>query len=802
MAILSLAPAIGANTAIFSLLNALVFRSLPVADPGTLIQLETYGRGFDGAGVSFPAFEAIARRQQVCSAFIGWWGDGIFNVEANGGLARADIWAVTGNFYAELGVSPFAGRLLGPSDMDLAARTFEPVAVVGYGFWRRQLGGDPGVIGRTVRVERAPFTVVGIAPKGFTGLGLVSEPDVTIPIVAEPVITARTTAALGNLKSPWVSVTGRLKPGVTLEQARAQLQAIWPGVLAATAPPDYAGAERDDFLATRLTVESGAHGTEWHLRTHFTRPLYVVLGIAGLILLIACVNLASLMLSRAAARSHEMAVRLALGAGRWRLVRQMVGEGLLLSGIGAALGLAFAYWSGSAIAGFMLRDYLVPSSLDVAPDLHVIAFAAAAAVAGGVLFSVVPAWRAARSDPGARLQQGGRGLAATGRAGRALVVAQVALSLVLLMDAGLLVRTLRALRATDPGYATDRLAIGLFPRPDGYRDINDQAYYPELVQRVASLPGVRDASLSHIRPGGGSSWMKPVGRTDAVHADMAEASFALVSPSFFRTLDIALLRGRDFAWSDDDRGPRVAIVSRTLAGRLFPRGDAVGSRLRIGGGEPGDRDVEIVGVAADARLYDLRSANRVAVYVPIMQAGRYAQGSSLIVDARSNPAAVVAAVRGVLAALGRESILSARSVSHVIDRALLQERITAVLAGFFGGLALLLAAIGLYGVTAYSVARREREIGVRVALGAGRRDIAGLMLRETLRLVGTGVALGIPAALVAARLVSSLVYGLPPRDVITLAGAAALLVAVAACAAYLPARRAARLDPLVSLRAE
>ena len=797
VAAFSLALAIGVNTAVFSLLNAVVFRELPVRDPRSLVSVESVRPDGTRGGLTFPVFDDLAHRQQSFSSWIGYWGDGVFNVDLDGTLFRGDIWAVTGNFYSELGVRPFAGRLLGDEDVNLAARTPAMAAVLGYGVWRREFGGDPSIVGRTVGVEGVAFTVVGIAPRSFTGLGTTTEPDVTIPLTAMPRLTGQTDR-FTNPRVRWVSTIARLKPGVTLEEARAGIEALWPSIRAANISPDDVGTDRANFLATRLDVQSAARGVGSFVRTRFTRPLEIVLAVAGLILLIACVNLASLTLSRAAARQHEFAVRAALGGGRGRLARQTITEGLALSAIAACGGLLFAAWGSRALAAMMTRDYLVPPVLDVSPDARVLAFTTALAVLSGILLSVVPAWRAGRQDPMIALQQAGRTFARAGRAGRILIVAQVALSLVVLVDAGLLVRTLQQLRSIDVGFRTAGVSMAkLFGRPGGYRDFDPDRYYPELLDRVAALPGVRDAAITQVLPAAGPIAKASVAALPA-GGDEVPSPLAPVGPRFFRTLGVRFVAGRDFAWSDAAGSRRVAIVSRTLAARLFGGGSAVGRHVRVSG-DPARRDLEIVGVVSDVRLGDPRDPAPSAVYVPLLQEPAHTRYGSILL--RTEAAFSVQELRRVVQSYGREYILSYRPLGDAMDHAIVQERVTALLAGGFGLLALLLAAVGLYGLVSYDVAERSREMGIRMALGAEQADVIRLVTCEALALVAAGLAIGALPALAASRLVAGLLFGVASTDAATFAGVAASLVAVGAVAACVPAWRASRHNPIETLRA-
>ena len=797
IAVLSLALAIGVNASVFSLLNAVVLRPLPAPRPHQLVALETVRPNGTEGGFSFPAFEAFAARPTVFSSVIGYFGDGIFNVQMHGTLVRGDIWAVTGNFYSELGVQPFAGRLLSEHDVRLESRAPEMVAVLGYGIWRREFGGALDVIGQPVLVEGHPFTVVGIAPPGFTGIGVTSEPDVTIPLTAAPLLIPGSANRFTSFTSRWVSAIGRLHDGKTLTDARAQLDVMWTSIREATLPPGASGKERDDHLATRLQVTSAASGKEWFLRTRFTTPLYVILAVGGLILLIACVNLASLTLSRAAARAHEVSVRFAIGASRSRIARQMMTEGLVVSGLAAAGGLLLAGWSSRALATMMTRDYLVPVALDVSPDARVLAFTAIVAVAAGVLFSVVPAWRMTRQDPAATLQQHGRALTASGRLGKALIVAQVALSIVLLMDAGLLVRTFGALRAIDPGFEVDRVRMAtLFPQPDGYRNIEADRYYPELIERLRAVPGVQQIAMTRLRPGSVEP-KQAVAGVESPAGDGVPADFGRVGPDYFEVLDIPLLQGRAFAWSDNGRAPRGAVLSRSLAARLYPAGDAIGRHIRIGT-TAARQDLEVVGIVADARLFNPRDTSVLAVYVPLLQETDPGQWSDIIFRSGAPPADVD--LRRAVQSLGRESIQSYRPLQRLFDRAILQERVTAMLGGFFGALALALAAIGLYGLMAFGVAQRRKEIAIRVALGSPRGEVVRMVIRDALTLVVIGLAIGIPLALVSGRLVASLLFGLTPTDPVTLAATAASLLTIGAIGGYIPGRKASRVNPVDALR--
>jgi putative ABC transport system permease protein len=802
VAIASLALGIGANAAVFSVLNAIALRSIGAPHPEQLVSLNTIQQNGGIGGLSSPMLETLGRDQRVFSSLTAEWGGGVLNLEANGRLRPGTLWAVTGNFYAELGAIPAAGRLLADSDVNIEQRRPEMVAVLGYGMWLREFGGEPSALGQSVKVEGVPFSIVGVAPRGFTAFGVGTEPDVTIPLTAYPIVRRLTTDRFRDPKAMWLDVVGRLKPDIGLHEARNQLEAMWPRVLTAAAPPGYTGSELEDFKAIKLDVQSAARGRGGSLRSRLTRPLASVLGVAALILLIACVNLASLMISRAAARSHELSVRMALGAQRWRLTRQMLVEGLLLSSVAAALGLLLAAWTGAALKAMMTRDWNVPSTLNVSPDGRVLAFTVALAILAGVLFTTVPAWWTTRRDPASSsLLQSARSVTSTARTGKVLIVAEVALSVMLLMVAVLLVRTLQRLNAIDVGFRRAHVSIASrFPTSDGYRNLDVEQYYRALHDRVAALPGVSDAAVLKLRPGDGSRYVLRVAAIDGTQA--VTAYFGLIGPGVFRLLDMPLLAGRDVGWSDNSGAPRVAIVSQSLAARMFPGRDPLGGRLRIGAdplrGDPGG-EVQVIGVVRDVRLHDPRDPNASAVYLPMLQDGYQGQSGDVLV--RSAGSRVNESdVRRAIESFGRETVLRYRTLEQVNEFTIVQERVTALLAGFFGGLALALSAIGLYGLMAYAVVQRTRELAIRRVLGAQSHDVVRMVVREATTLVVAGIAIGLPLALISGRIVRSLLFGLTPSDPISLVLIAAMLLGVGLLAGYLPGRRASRVQPMDALR--
>ncbi len=804
VAILTLALGIGANTAIFSLLDGLELRDLPVPHPEQLVRVGAHRPGDSFTGLSIPMYEAMAQNQKVFSGMFAWSGDVVLNVEANGRLSRSDIWGTEGHFYSELDAVPQIGRLLAPEDVNLRTAVPTQVAVLGYGFWQRHYGGARDVIGKTIKIEGVPFTVIGVTQEGFRGMMADLPPEVIIPITAMPLVFGQSDVQkyLRRADSRGLEAAGRLKPGVTLEQARAQLESLWPAIRQATAPTGRTSLELSDFFSLQLKVESGEKGGSF-LRARFAKPLYTLLAIAGTVLLIACVNLASLMLARAASRSHELGIRVALGASRTRLVRQMLTESMTLSAAGTLGGFAFAYWGSRALSGFILDQiFIVPASLRVSPDWRILAFTGAAAILTALLCGWAPCWRATREDPNVAVQQGSRAIAkGTGGLGKGLIVTQVALSLILLAGAGLFLRSLQKLHAVQPGFRTHGvLQVNLIPKPSGYKNLAWVNYYRDLNERVSNLPGIVSASLTHNSPAETLEWTEQV-RVSETDNKGNRADLAMVMPGAFETMGIRLLRGRSFNWQDDDHAPRVALVSQKFAQQWFPKGGAIGQQVDITT-EPKWHDLRIVGIVTDASLYDIRKDKPPTLYLPTTQYGDYMGYPRLLVRTNIATAAVVGPVRQTIESLGHEYVVSVNTVENEIDRSLLQERVMAVLSAFFGGLALLLAAIGLYGLMAYNVTRRSREIGIRMALGAQRARVQRMILRETLALALIGVAFGVPCAIVASRVIASLLYSVSASDPLTLVIVSVMLIAIAAIAGFIPARRAMRLDPITVLRNE
>jgi predicted permease len=799
--ILTLALAIGANTAIFSLLNALVLRDLPVRDPDTLVQVSTVTPAQGESSLTFSMFRELSAQQKVFTSVIGASGNTGVDVSDGGTVVRGLLWAATGNVHEELGLRPVLGRLLVAGDMTIDPPDAEAVAVLGYGFWQRHYHGDVSVVGRTILIEGKPFTVIGVAPAGFTGLALVTEPDITIPLAATPLLSGKSASTLAASESRSVRVIGRLKAGVTVEQARSQLVAVWPGVREAVLPPTYTGPRRNDFLSMTLAVASASKGNETSLRRRYVQPLLILLGIASLVLLIACTNVASLLLSRASVRRHEIGVRLALGASRWRVARQLITEGVLLSLVGAVGGVMLSFWACAEITRIVFDEYLYPVVFDGRPDMNVVTVTTVVAVATGILCSALPAWRGTRGTATEALQTEGRTFSVSGRAGRLLVGTQLALSLVLLTAAGVLVRSLAELRALKTGIERSDDVFVAYPgaaHPGAYDDIDNDAYYPQVLRRIEALPGIRRASVSLLKPGTGGGFRDAVVRLgETQEAAGVAATRSPVAPGFFAAVGIPVVNGRDFEWRDNSRGLRVTILSQSLARRLFGEADPLGQRVRVGL-DPSRDALEIIGVVADARLYDLKSPDVFAAYTPALQ-DKDASYKCFVV--RGDHVSY-AALKEAVESLGRERVGNMVTLQYITDRSLLLERLTALMSSFFGSLVLLLAGVGLFGLMSYAVAQRRREIGIRMALGADRRRVVRDVVRDGLTVTLAGLAVGIVAALATVRVVKTLLFGVTPQDPLTLAGAAASLIAIAILACAVPASRAARVDPVIALRGD
>lgn len=688
VAIVSLALGIGANTAIFSLMNALILRPLPIRDPGQLVRLSTTTPADPDRedSLSLAMYQQIRKDQRVFSDLFAWDGGGIVNIEANGVKYAASMSTVTGEYFSTLGIQPILGRLITSEDLSLDRGSPAAVAVIDYACWQRRYQGDASVIGKTIRVEDRTLTIIGVIPEKFSGLIIDAAPDVTVPIGFTGRTTYRDRQSLG------LGVFARLKPGVSIEQARAQLETMWPATLEASLPAEYARAKRETFLSRRIVVASASTGSSF-LRVKYARPLSVLMGMVGLLLLIACANLANLMLARAAGRRHEFGIRIALGGGKWRIVRQMLTESLMLSVAGAVLGMVIAD-RGSRLLLDTMWTGLVPMALDASPDLRVLAFTVLASLLTGLLFGVSPAWNIFRSDPAGALQQHGRTVRGGAMTlGKILIGAQVALSMVLVIGAVLFVRSLENLRTTEVGFRRDGLLLlHLFPRSGSETQTipNRTGYYRQLAEGVRGIAGVESVSYSHMGP------VLSYELTDAAsvslsHERPVQAVFEAVGPGFFHLAGMRVLAGREFDWRDHEAAQPVAIVSESLSRRLFASASPIGRRVDFGN----RKGLEIVGIVNSASLWMPQSREPLAVYLALMQIPTY-NSSSIDIRITGDPAAVLPAAQRTVESLGRHFVLRAETLDQRFARFLITDRMIAMLSSFFSGLALLLASIGLY----------------------------------------------------------------------------------------------------------
>jgi predicted permease len=794
VAIFSIALGIGANTTIFSLLNALILRPLPIREPGQLVRLSTttpVNPDREGS-LSLTMYQQIREHQRVFADLFAWTGGGIVNIEANGVKYAASISTVTGEYFSTLGIQPLLGRLIGPDDLSLNGGSPAAVAVIDYGCWQRRYHGDPAVVGKIIRVEDRPLTIIGVTPETFSGLIIDAALDVTVPIGYSGRTNYRDRNNLG------LDIFARLKPGTTIEHARAQLESMWPAVLEASLPEGYVSAQREAFLARRIAVISASTGNS-SLRTRYTRPLFVLMAMVGVLLLIACANLANLLLARAVGRRHEFGIRMAIGAGKWRLIRQMLTESLMLSVTGAVLGLLLANWASRLLLDFMWVG-LVPLALDARPDLRVLAFTALASLVTGILFGVSPAWHIFRSEPAGSLQLNARTVRGGAMTlGKVLIGAQVALSLVLVIGAVLFVRTLDYLRSVDVGFRRDGLLLlRLFPQSGSEMQAmpGRVAYYQELAERMRGIPGVDSVSYSHMGPVLSYEYTQPTS-VSLSQSPPVQAVFEAVGPAFFHLAGMRLMAGREFDWADNEAAQPVAIISESLGRRLFPSESPIGRRIDFGN----RKGLEIVGVVNSASLWMPQSREPMAVYLALMQIPTY-NSSSIDIRTSGDTGSVLPAARRVIESLGRHFVLRAETLNQRSATFLGTDRMIAMLSSFFGGLALLLASIGIYGVMSYTVARRTSEIGLRMALGAQPGGVLALVLKEVMCLVVAGMVVGIIAALAGSRLITSMIYGVDSNDPLIILMSCSILLASAALAAYVPARRALRIDPMAALRSE
>jgi len=796
VAILTFALGIGANTAIFTLIDGLLLRWLPVRDPQQIVQLTIVRPDAPrpGQSLSYPLVRALSAQTPALFSGLFGFSNTTFLVGSRDAPERVRGAWVTGAYYETLGLKPASGRLLTPGDDRLGAN---PAAVITDGYWERRFARDPRISGTTMLVEGVPVTIVGVTRPPFTGVDVGDSADITLAIGVVPQILP-TQASLLDADTTWLQVFARPRDGVSRSQAKAGLAVVWPRVVDEVVRASDEGTRRR-VVGTTLNLIDG--GTGWTLlRQQFLQPLFVLMALVGLVLLIACANVANLLLARAMARRREIAIRLAIGAGRARIVRQMLTESILLSLAGAAAGLSLAWFIERFLISLLSSARRTPIMLELTPHWHVLAYTTATAVITGVLFGLAPALRASTAGSAAALTTGSKVIGESrGRLAPSLVVAEVALSLLMLVGAGLFVGTLQNLRHRDVGFRHDGILLADIDGAQTGRDGPQlTAFYAELLREAERVPGVRSASLSLITPlaGGGISSPNLVARNGQPLG--GETYFNGVGPRYFVTLKTPVVAGREFSESDAGSAPHVAVANETFIKRHFSGVAALGQHVSIFGD-----DVQIVGVVKDAVYESLRDAPPPTVYMPIAQArSDPSRPVTLAIDAGDSSSPLSLTFERLLQPKFPGVPVRVRTFSGQIERALIRERLMATLAGGFGVLALVLASVGLYGLLAYTVARRTNEIGVRMALGAGRARVVQLVMSDACRLVGLGTALGLLAAPLTSRLVASMLFGLAPTDPATLVAAAAVLGVSGLIASFLPAYRAARVDPMVALRQE
>jgi predicted permease len=811
VAILSLALGIGTNTAIFSLLDQVLLRLLPVKNPQELVKVHSAQGAFSGSSrcsgpslcLSYPAYQDLRDQNPVFSGMLAHLPLAL-SFTAGDRTERVSGALVSGSYFDVLGVGAALGRTFTQEDDRVV--NGHPLVVLSYGFWQRRFAGDPTVLNRTVRINDHPMTVIGVAERGFNGVEVGRSLDVMVPMMMKPQMTP-TWNDLDNRRSVWLYAIARRKPGVSRVQAEAAMQPMWKALLTEEVKlmPGANERFRTRYINKKLLVEDVSKGQSM-LREQFSKPLVVLMAMVGLVLLIACANVANLLLARAAARQKEIAVRLALGAGRARVIRQLLVESVVLSFAGGLAGIAIAYASGGVLLRF-LPDADANLSLAKTPDLRVLGFAFGLSLITGLLFGLVPALQATRPAIAPTLKDQASNVSAGGGQARVrmiLVAAQVALSLVLLVGAGLFARSLINLRNVDPGFKSDHLmSFEIDASLNGYPQARMKQLFERLEDSLRESPGVRAVTSAEIAPLSGNDAVSTItvgGYQKKPEEDMNIAE-NWVGPGYFSSMGVALIAGREFTRADAATAPRVAIINETMAKYFFGHENPLGRRMS-NNGRTSKPDTEIVGVVRDGKYDSLRSAVVRTAFFPWSQDESTSE-ITFFVRATGKPEALSGTLRTAVARLDPNlPVFNEQTVETQIDQSIYVDRMIAALSVFFGGLATLLAAIGLYGVMAYNVARRTREIGVRMALGAARANVLWLVMKEVALLAGLGIAVALPAAYGAGRLVNAQLYGVAPADFLVLAAGAVFLAMVAAVAGYVPAWRATKVDPLIALRYE
>jgi putative ABC transport system permease protein len=783
VAILALALGIGANTSLFSVVNAVLLRPLPVADPDRLIVVKSVNekmteKEFWGAISPADFFDWQAQQQKSFSSFAAYSGDGV-TLNADDAPERFTASRVTGDFFKTLGVTPLIGRAPSPDEFTVASA---PVVVLSHALWQRRFGGDPGIVGRTLTFNNKPTTVIGVMP-----------PEFKFPIGAEVWRPQPDTGEMKIRGNRYFTTIARLKPDATIDSAQAELAAIAKR-LEAEYPKTNAGWSTR-VVSLRETLVGDVRPTLW-----------ILFGAVGFVLLIACANVANLLLARAAGRGREVAIRTALGATRGRIVRQLLTESLLLALIGGALGVLLAVWGVEGITSLVPADWRIPRLDESRIDMTVLGFTLLVSIVTGLMFGLIPGLKASRPDLNESLKETGRSATSSLQLQRTrslLIIAEIALTLLLLVGAGLLIKSFLLLNRTAPGFETERLLVAnIGAAMPKYADEEKRAQlYTQIIERIEQSQGIKAAALNSGVPLAGFNLSFPFkieGRAET-SGDQVQTTYSAVSPNYFRVMNIPVRAGREFTQRDTKGAPEVAIINETMARRYFPDGDAIGKRLTIDYlTKP--LTLEVVGIAADVKN-NLSEAPGIEIYTSHLQHPWFAMG--IVVRTEVDPAsAVVAVQRAIRAVDSGQAASGIKTMEQLLSEQTAQPRFYTLLLTVFAGVALLLAAIGVYAVVSYSVAQRTHEIGIRMALGAERRDVLRLVVGQSMKLALAGVTLGVGLALLLTRVLSNLLYGVSTTDPVTFGVVVLLSIGVALCASYLPARRAMKVDPMIALRYE
>jgi len=808
VAVLSLALGIGANTAIFTLTDQVLLRLLPVKQPEQLVLLSAIGRHYgNNIGwnrISYPMYQDFRDRNTVFNGMF-CFRETDMSLGSDGRTERVAGEFVSGNYFPVLGVTPAVGRLF--TSRDDLFQTSHPVAVLSYGYWRSRFAGNPAVIGHKIELNGHQFTIIGVSQAGFSGTDPGYAPQVRVPVMMAPQMARY--LDLNDRRSRWVTAFGRLKPGVTLDQAKASIQPLFHEILRMEVQQkEFAKASsymKTAFLKMSMDVLPAEKGRS-ELRRQFSKPLLVLTATVVLVLLIACANVANLLIARATFRQKEIAVRLALGSGRLRIVRQLLVESLLLSCTAGAAGLLFAIWADQALIGF-LPPSSTPLNVSAMPDWRILAFATVISMLTGIVFGLVPALQATRPDVAGTLkdQAGSVTGGASNGVRKLLVVVQIALSLLLLIGAGLFIRSLRNLKDLDPGFhTTSLLAFKVDPTLNGYAPERTKAFYQRLRETLGSLPGVDSAALAVMPVLEGDEWDQwvTIDSYSPKTGELPDPHMNFTSPGYFRTMQINLLTGRDFRLSDTLGTSKVCIVNETFAKKYFGTINAEGHQIGMGI-DPGTKtDITVIGVARDTKYESMRDEIPPEMFRPFQQL-EFATGITAYVRTARDPENMFSSIQRQVHDLDPNlPVFEMITLERQMENSLVTERLVATLSSGFGFLATALASIGIYGVLAYAVARRTREIGIRMAIGAAKIDIVWLIMRETLELLGIGIAAALPLSWMLTQSIRSQLYGIEPTDSASVGIAVCAIAAVGILAGYVPAHRATRVHPLVALRYE